>query len=102
LFDKPILFPSKRLSSPSIPLVKLLVIPVAALTRPPWTPALKASLDQPRPWSLSQVMALMALEAVGCAPSGFMLGKGRIHGDSLSCLNRNGGTLPPHFSINDI
>jgi hypothetical protein len=73
----------------SIPLVKVLVIPVAALTRPPWTPALKASLDQPRPCSASQVMALMALEAVGGSPSVVMLGKGRIQGDLGSCLGKS-------------
>jgi len=78
--------------------VKVLVIPVAALTRPPWTPAVKASLDQPKPCSASHVMALMALEAVGGAPSIAMLGKGRIQGDLGSCLGKTHGAVPMSFS----
>jgi hypothetical protein len=41
---------------------------------------------------------LYRLHEVGGAPSWFMLGKGRIQGDSGSCLGKTHGAVPMSFS----
>ena len=70
-------FPSYKFPSPNAPLVNVLVMLVAADISPPWTPALKASPDHPRPsglplasyWMLNALMALVAtLVVTVCKP----------------------------------